>query len=90
MSYGFTCFNCTESIDFDDLPTLIDENGNDVLPPRDCNAIDDEAERRAGLLGWCIGHLNGPAQGYISCPNCREAMFDARPLGRRAQRRAAP
>jgi hypothetical protein len=36
------------------------------------------ANQYAGERGWCIGHFEG--QGEIVCPDCREAVWEARPL----------
>lgn len=39
----------------------------------------EEAETRAGMAGWCIGHFDG--QAHITCPDDRESVWDASPLG---------
>ena len=44
--YGFSCWNCREALNFDDL------TGDDWR----------EAENRAGRAGWCIGHFDGQGQ----------------------------
>lgn len=62
MTYGFTCFGCGVSIDFDDLPSD---------PSDACRA----AEYLAGLQGWAIGHWDG--QGHIVCGDCHGAVWDA-------------
>lgn len=70
MGYGFSCWQaherhgCRNHIEFDDL------DGTDH----------NEAERRAGMAGWTIGHFDG--QGQIACPDCRNSMWEAAPLGR--------
>lgn len=75
-SYGFTCWGsaghyggCGHSLEFPDLTS----EGYD-------GEVQNEAERRAGMAGWRIGHLDG--QAYIVCPCCHEAVWDAVPLGR--------
>jgi hypothetical protein len=71
--YGFTCFGCRTQLNFDDLHCSRDLR---IVPIWASHYIrvSDEAERRAGLAGWGIGHWDG--QGNIVCPECASCVWD--------------